>query len=64
MTPLHFAAEKGHLSVVEYLVDQQADINAKNQDVEFLYLIILLFIELLLMVILVLLNISLTKKLN
>ena len=29
-TPLHFAADKGHLRVVEYLVNQKADINAKN----------------------------------
>jgi len=39
MTPLHYAAEKGHLSVVEYLVNQKADINAKGYGVEFLYLI-------------------------
>jgi len=57
MTPLHYAAQYGHLSVVEYLVNQKADINAKNTSVEFLYLIGLLFIELLKMVILVLLNI-------
>jgi len=57
MTPLHYAAEHGHLSVVEYLVNQKANINAKNDDVEFLYLIGLLFIWLLNMVILVLLNI-------
>ena len=30
MTPLHFAAQNGHLSVVEYLVNQKADLNAKN----------------------------------
>jgi len=30
MTPLHWAANNGHLSVVEYLVNQKADINAKN----------------------------------
>ena len=53
--PLHFAAENGHLSVVEYLVNQKADINDK--DIMFLYLIKLLFIMLLKMVILVLLNI-------
>jgi len=29
MTPLHLAAENGHLSVVEYLVNQIADINEK-----------------------------------
>jgi len=56
MTPLHYAVREGHLSVVEYLVNQKADINAKNNSVEFLYLIGLLFILLLLMVILVLLN--------
>jgi len=32
MTPLHFAAQNGYLSVVEYLVNQKADINAKNMD--------------------------------
>ena len=32
MTPLHRAAYKGHLSVVEYLVNQKADINAKDKD--------------------------------
>jgi len=31
-SPLHLAANKGHLSIVEYLVNQKADINAKNQD--------------------------------
>jgi len=35
-TPLHNAAANGHLSVVEYLVNQKADINAKNTRVEFL----------------------------
>jgi len=54
---LHWAINSGHLSVVEYLVNQKADINAKNTSVEFLYLIGLLFIQLLIMVILVLLNI-------
>ena len=29
-TPLHLAALNGHLSVVEYLVYKNADINAKN----------------------------------
>jgi len=32
MTPLHYAAWNGHLSVVEYLVNQKADINAKNKN--------------------------------
>jgi len=57
MTPLHYAASNGHFSVVEYLVNQKADIHAKDKDVEFLYLIGLLFFLLLLIVILVLLNI-------
>ena len=57
LTPLHYAAENGHLSVVEYLVNQKADINAITKYVEFLYLIGLLFIMLLKMAILVLLNI-------
>jgi len=35
MTPLHLASQNGHLSVVEYLVNQKADINAKNSDFEF-----------------------------
>jgi len=34
-TPLHVAAQNGHLSVVEYLVNQKADINAKGHRVEF-----------------------------
>jgi len=51
------AAKNDHLSVVEYLVNQKADINEKDNSVEFIYLIGLLFIGLLEMVILVLLNI-------
>jgi len=35
-TPLHFSSRYGHLSVVEYLVNQKADINSKNNGVEFL----------------------------
>ena len=54
---IHVAAEQGHLRVVEYLVNQKADINSKTTDVEFLYVIRLLFILLLIMDILVLLNI-------
>jgi len=38
-TPLLFAARDGHLSVVEYLVNQKADINANSNGVEFFYLI-------------------------
>jgi len=54
---------KGHLSVVEYLVNQKADINEKNDYVEFICLIRLLFIMLLEMAILVLLIFLLIKKL-
>jgi len=43
-TPLHLASQYGHLSVVEYLVNQKADINAKDNIDKFLYLIGLLFI--------------------
>jgi len=31
-TPLHYAARHGHLSVVEYLVNQKADINARDSN--------------------------------
>jgi len=31
-TPLHHAAKKGHLEVVEYLLNQKCEINMKNQD--------------------------------
>jgi len=56
-TPLHHAAGNGHLSVVEYLINQNAEINAKNY-----YIIISsssphLFMKLLLWAILVLLNV-------
>ena len=44
MTPLHLAAQYGHLSVVECLVNQKADINDKDNCDEFSYLLILLFI--------------------
>ena len=30
MTPLHMAAEKGHLKIVEYLADQEVDINIQD----------------------------------
>jgi len=30
MTPLHYAAQEGHLSVVEYLVHQKADLKAED----------------------------------
>jgi len=32
LTPLHYAARYGHLSVVEYLVNQKADINANGKE--------------------------------
>jgi len=57
MTPLHYAAINGHLSVVEYLVNQKADINARDNSIDFFNMIKLLFILLLKMFILVLLNI-------
>jgi len=51
VTPLHWAARNGHLNVVEFFVNQKVDINAKNKNVEYLYLIMLLFFWLLIMVI-------------
>jgi len=38
-TPLHFAARYGHISVVEYLLQHGADINAKGYNLGFLFLI-------------------------
>jgi len=35
VTPLHLAAKNGHLSVVEFLVNQKTDIYAKDHHVEF-----------------------------
>ena len=61
---IHLAAQYGHLSVVDYLVKQQCDINVKDNHSICIYLIVLLFILLQLMVILVLLNIWLIKKLK
>jgi len=62
-TPLHESAYYGHLKIVKYLVNQKADINAKTKDIEFQCFLILLFILLPEMVILVLLNSLLIKKL-
>jgi len=31
LTPLHYAASNGHLSVVEYLVNKKAKTNEKDQ---------------------------------
>ena len=44
MTSLHYVAWYGHLSVVECLINQKADINATNNWFEFLILKRLLFI--------------------
>jgi len=33
-SPLHYSAQNGHLSVVEYLIKNGADINAKDNDVD------------------------------
>jgi len=38
------AANKGHISVVEYLVNQNAEIDAKDQDAMLFKMISLLFI--------------------
>ena len=32
MTPLHLAAESGHVKIVEYLYDQGADINIQDDN--------------------------------
>jgi len=43
-TPLDLASKNGHLSVVEYLVNQKVDMNTNDYHYVFLYLIGLLFI--------------------
>jgi len=65
VTPKHVcnASEFSHLPLIVFMIETGADMNAKTEDVEFLYLIGLLFIMLLKMVIFVLLNIYLIKKL-
>jgi len=63
LNPLHYAAEKGNILIVEYLVSQKADINAKNIDFIKIYMITLPFIMPLPMVILVLLNVLSAIKL-
>jgi len=50
-TALHYAAINGHVAVVEYLVNQKADINSKDISVLILFFIGLHFIMLLNMVI-------------
>ncbi len=37
-TPLVYAASEGHLSIVEFLVTQDADVNVKNKYGKFLIL--------------------------
>ena len=32
MTPLHLAAKSGHIKIVTYLCDDEADINIQNND--------------------------------
>ena len=32
MTPLHLAAESGHIKIVNYLCDEGADINIQDSD--------------------------------
>jgi len=43
-TPLHLASQNGDLDVVEYLINQGADINANDNNVEFIYFLKHLFI--------------------
>ena len=64
MTPLHFATIKGHLNVVEYLVNQKADLHSMNNGVEFLLSMRLLFIWLLDLVVLAFLSIFFIKVQN
>jgi len=52
LTSLYLAAIGGHLSIVEYLVNQKVDINAKDKNTELYDLIGLFFIGLLYMIIL------------
>ena len=32
MTPFHLAAESGHVKIVNYLCDEEADINIQDND--------------------------------
>jgi len=43
MAPLHYAAENDHLCVVEYLVNQNVDINSKDHCVWFICFVLLHF---------------------
>jgi len=38
MSPLHYAAQKGHNNIVEYLINHKADANAISYYFEFKYL--------------------------
>jgi len=49
--PLNHAAQRGHLSIVEYLVNHKADMNSQNENFVYLYLIRHPFILPLIMVI-------------
>jgi len=44
MTPLHWASINGHLNVVEYLVNHNADIQSKTRTGQFKKLMALFFI--------------------
>jgi len=57
LTPLHWATKKGYLFVVDYLVNQKVDINAKDNSVESEYFYGLPFIMLQKIVILIILSI-------
>ena len=42
MTPLHWAVEKEHLEIVEFLIGNNADISCENKVVFLMYSIIVL----------------------
>jgi len=56
MTPFDRAASKGHLKIIEYLVDNGADLSLMNQNIPLIYIIGPLFILHLVMVSLIWLN--------
>jgi len=59
---LYKASEFSHIPLLVFIFENGFDINSKDSNIEFLYLIKLLFIMLFLVVILALLNILLIKK--